>query len=194
MRMLLSALALPLLVAAGAPSLNTQKALPLYQQMDYGPFLCATYEAKAPKGNVAYRGVAVPFELTTTGEGGGKTKAGVIFDTEMLRYMAGWSGGFIKFDGVAFSGAHGANPGPNGTILFSTKPTPGWAKSGDLKDPRTADYVKDPRNVGYGTLPSDWGRYKGLYRSDAGIVFKYTVGGTEVLDMPTVEDVGQGAN
>ena len=194
MRTLLSALALSLLLTAAARPVSAQKPPPTYQLMDYGPFLCATYEAKVPKGNVAYRGVAVPFEVATTGEGGGKIKAGVIFDTEMLRYMVGWSGGFLKFDGVAFSGNHGANPGPSGTVLFSTTPTPGWARNGDLKDPRTADYVKDPRNVGYGTLPADWGRYKGLYRSDSGVVFKYTVGGTEVLDMPSVEDVGQGQN
>ena len=32
-----------------------------------------------------------------------------------------------------------------------------------------------------------WGRYKGLYRTDKGIVFSYTVGDTQVLDMPSVE-------
>jgi glucose/arabinose dehydrogenase len=112
-------------------------------------------------------------------------KAGVIFDTETLRYMAVWSGGFIKLDGVAFSGAHGTNLSPQGTILFSTKPTPGWAKAGDPSDPR------DKYNgIAYGPLPRDWGRYKGLYRTDEGVVFKYTVGNCDVLDMPRVELAG----
>jgi hypothetical protein len=113
-------------------------------------------------------------------------KAGIIFDTEMLRCMAVWHGGFIKFDGVAFSGAHGANPGPQGTILFSTKPTPGWARGGILTDPR-----EKFNGIPYGPLPHDWARYKGLYRTDAGVVFKYTVGSAEVLDMPKLEVIGK---
>jgi hypothetical protein len=112
-------------------------------------------------------------------------KAGIIFDMEMLRYMAVWSGGFIRFDGVAFSGAHGSNPSPAGTILFGTKPTPGWARAGDLTDPRDKH-----RGVAYGPLPRDWARYKGLYRTDAGVVFKYSVGTCDVLDMPGFEVLG----
>jgi hypothetical protein len=155
-----------------------------YDEMNYGPFLCATYASSTPPGNVTHRGVAIPFDLPeqpgeTAPKGGKAGKGGVIFDTELLRYSNVWTGGFIKFDGVAFNGGHGANPGPLGTMLFSTKVGPGWARGGDLKDPR--DKIK---NIAYGPLPRDWGRYKGLYRSDAGVIFKYTVGTTEVLDMP----------
>jgi hypothetical protein len=33
-------------------------------------------------------------------------------------------------------------------------------------------------------LPSNWAHYRGLYRHGSNIVFTYTVGGVEVLDMP----------
>jgi glucose/arabinose dehydrogenase len=105
-------------------------------------------------------------------------KGGAIFDTEMLRYMAVWTGGFLKLDGVAFTGAHGPNPSPLGTMLVTTKPTPGWAHGGSLKD---------PRELAYGPLPRDWGRFKGLFRHDNGVVFKYAIGATEVLDAPSFE-------
>src|SRR5262245_21118298 len=100
----------------------TNTASAQYAQMDYGPFLSHTFTAQASVGKVAYRGVAVPFTLP------GGTKAGCIFDTEMLRPMCAWTGGFVKLTGVVFDGKHGTNPGPDGTILWATKPTPGWAK------------------------------------------------------------------
>jgi glucose/arabinose dehydrogenase len=160
-----------LLLAAGAPA----SAAP-YDQMDYGPFLSATYVAPWPAGNVAYRGVAVPLDGPTT-----TAKAAYIFDTEMLRPMAAWTGQFINYKGVAFDGGHGANPGPDPkktTQIFSTKPSPGWARAGDLKDPRSTIF---------GILPADWARFKGIHRTDAGVVFSYTVGRMQVLEMSTLE-------
>lgn len=132
-----------------------------------------------------YRGVVVPFELPD------KSKAAALFDTELLRYAAVWTGGFIKFDGIIFNGTHGANPAPDGKTLWSTKSNPGWARGGDLKDPREKN--KDPRpntmvaEVPFGPLPRDWGRYKGIYRHEDGVVIEYTVGAAKVLDMPKFE-------
>ena len=37
-------------------------------------------------------------------------EASVLFDTELLRMAAGWTGGYITTHGVAFDGAHGAHP------------------------------------------------------------------------------------
>ncbi|HYV37612.1 MAG TPA: DUF6797 domain-containing protein, partial [Gemmataceae bacterium] len=99
---------------------------------------------------------------------------------EMLLYMSVWTGGFIKYEGVVFDGAHGPNPSPVGKVQFTTKPTPGWAKDGNLNDPR-------PKDMAFGPLPRDWARYKGLYRHDGGVVFEYTVGGASILDMPAFE-------
>jgi glucose/arabinose dehydrogenase len=163
-----------------------------YDEMDYGPFLSATYTAPAPEKNLTHRGIAVRFEARLPADepyevkSGKKTikidpaQCGVIFDTELLRYSAGWSGGFINYRGVVFNGEHGANPAPRGTLAFGTRPTPGWAQNGDLSD---------PRSIPYGPLSRDWARYRGLYRSDKGVMFAYTVGDAAVLDMPTVEVV-----
>ena len=100
---ILPACVLMLLLAAPGTALAQGKKKP-GAQMDYGPFLAATYISAKPKKNkaaddTAYRGVAVPFTLP------GDVQAGVIFDTEMLRYMTVWTGGFIKYEGVVFDGA-----------------------------------------------------------------------------------------
>jgi glucose/arabinose dehydrogenase len=63
-------------------------------------------------------------------------------------------------------------------VGLGTTASPGWGHQGD---------VSDPRPIPHGPLPRGWARYKGLYRSDRGIVFTYTVGDTTILDMPTVE-------
>jgi glucose/arabinose dehydrogenase len=163
-----------------------------YDDMDYGPFISATFVAPIPKNNLSQRGIAIHFEARLPGDQITETKAGkktvkldpgrcgIIFDTELLRYSAGWSGGFINYTGVVFDGGHGANPSPRGTIAFGTTASPGWGHDGDLNDPRP---------IPHGPLPRDWARYKGLYRSDKGIVFSYTVGDCAVLDMPTVEAI-----
>src|SRR4051794_18094802 len=113
-----------------------------FDEMDYGPFISATYTAPTPKDNLTHRGIAVRFSAAVEGEEpvelkqGKKTvksepaQCGVIFDTELCRYSAGWSGGFINFTGVVFDGGHGANPSPRGTLAFATAAGPGWARDG----------------------------------------------------------------
>jgi glucose/arabinose dehydrogenase len=148
-----------------------------YDEMDYGPFLSHTFQL--PNNNITLRGIAVPFTAPLEGEDAKAGKCGVIFDTELLRYSGFWSGGFITWNGVVFNGNHGANPAPVGKVLVATNPTAGVAIGNGKLD--------DPRNYPHGPMPREIGRYKGLYRSDKGIVFSYTIGGTHVLDMPAVE-------
>ena len=53
--------------------------------MDYGPFVSATVGAPWPADNVTLKGIAIRL---------GKQKdAGILFDTELLRVSAGWTGG-----------------------------------------------------------------------------------------------------
>ncbi len=160
--------------------------------MDYGPFISATFVAPTPANNVTHRGIAVHFEARLPGDQIGEAKerrrvvkidpgqCGLLFDTELLRYSAGWSGGFIRYSGVVFDGGHGANPAPRGTIAFGTTASPGWGHDGNLKDPRP---------IPHGPLPRHWAHYKGLYRTDKGVVFSYTVGASTVLDMPNVRAI-----
>ncbi|MFO0965930.1 MAG: DUF6797 domain-containing protein, partial [Gemmataceae bacterium] len=162
-----------------------------FDEMDYGPFISATFQL--PGGNTVYRGVAVKFHVPIDGEKlpepppppkKGKpapapkpAQCGVLFDCEMMRVAGYWSGGFITWNGVAFNGAHGGNPGPAGTLHVATRPTPGWAKDGKFDDPRA---------IPHGPLPRDYLKYKGLYRHEDGIVFSYTVNGVDVLELPSV--------
>jgi len=163
-----------------------------YDEMDYGPFISATFQL--PGGNTALRGVAVEFNVPLdgdmkkdapkdkkgkkTGSGFDPAKCGVIFDTELLRVAGYWNGGFITWTGVAFNGSHGANPGPAGPVQVMTKTGPGWASA--------AGKFEDPREIPHGPLPDGWAKYNGLYRHQDGVVFSYSVNGTEVLDKPSV--------
>lgn len=191
-------------VLAWTCSLHAQPQLRNYEKMDYGPFINATYAIQAPKNNTVYRGCAVGFDVPADAKTVTLAKTGFIFDMELLRPAAFWTVPtpkpadpstdpkdpkkkpktepitFVRMEGVVFSGSHGANPSPNGNLLVVTRPTPGWAKDGTWKD---------PREFGYGPLPRDWARYKGLYRSDDGIVFVYTVGDAVVHEMPSVDNV-----
>lgn len=108
--------------------------------------------------------------------------AGVLFDTELCRYAACWSGGFLNLKGVAFDGAHGTNPSLSGEQRIGTRPLPGVAHDGNLAD---------PREIPHGPLPRPWARYKGLYRHDEGIVLAYTASGRDILDMPGIVAAGQ---
>lgn len=156
-------------------------ALPAaHDRMDYGPFLSATYPAQWPKNNLVHKGVAVRFQVPLDGEAAAKNPGtgGIIFDTELLRLAAGWTGGFVNLKGVVFDGAHGVNPSPAGVQRIGTKAGPGWGRGGDLKDPRP---------IPHGPLPRDWARYRGLYRHEQGTVFAYTVGDCAVLELPAIE-------
>jgi glucose/arabinose dehydrogenase len=155
--------------------------------MDYGRFLSHTVTAPQPAGNVAVKGIAIKLGGTADGAPGGA----VLFDTELCRIAAGWTGGFLDLRGVAFTGEHGSNPSIKGTQLFGTKIAPGWAgPDGRLDDPRprTKDQGAD---MPYGPLPREWAKYKGLYAHGDQVVLSYTLGGVDVLELPGVEKVGE---
>jgi hypothetical protein len=149
---------------------------PLYEKMDYGRFISATIEA--PDGNVTPKGIAIRL-------GSEPEQAAVLFDTELLRYSAGWTDGYLNLDGVAFSGAHGPNPSVRGDIMFATRPAPGWARPG-------SDDMADPRAGGWGPLPREWAKYKGLYRHGDQVVLSYSVGDCDVLEVPGVASTPDG--
>lgn len=153
---------------------------------DYGPFLSASFVLKPGAkfdngsgnfdGPVVARGVAVKFADDWS--------AGAVFDTDTLRWAAGWTGGPLKFTGVIFDGSHG--PAPTLTVppTFTSPEGPGWAKEGSFADPRPDSIAPLPRP---GPLPGDWAKYRGLYVNGTRVIFKYTVGKTEVLDSRDAE-------
>lgn len=181
-----------LLAAFTLLSLTAISTAAPYDEMDYGPFLSHTFVL--PGGNTTLRGIAIPFDAPIEGDkaeqipGKGKkgqpttinpSKCGVLFDTELLRYSGWWNGGFVTWTGVVFNGNHGANPGPAGKVLAATNMTAGCAT--------VEGKLVDPRSYPHGPMAREIGRYKGLYRSDRGIVFSYTVGQSHVFDLPGVE-------
>jgi len=159
--------------AAAAPVADSP-----WQAMDYGPFLTASIEAPEPRTNIAFKGVAINLGANF----GGEHNEAVIFDTDLLRYSAGWTGDFVALKGVVFDGEHWAYPRIAGPQVFGNPTAPGWASG--LK-------FNDPRAVPYGPLPREWAHWQGLYLHGQQVVLAYSVGAMSVLEMPALERSGQ---
>lgn len=156
-----------------------------YEVMDYGRFFSATFHNTQgkptfdQKGCAANKGIAIKLGKDGTG--------GMIFDTELMRMAGGWTGGYLKFTGVVFDGAHGPNPKPaaEAQMFFETNPTgPGWSQGDDFKDPRTLPTGPGAAKIPFGPLPKTWAKYKGLYLHGDDVVLAYSVGTAPVLELP----------
>ena len=145
-----------------------------WEAMDYGPYLTASIEAPEPRTNIAYKGIA----LNLGANFGGDHNEAVVFDTDLLRYSAGWTGDFVALKGVVFDGEHWAYPHIKGDQVFGNRSAPGWAKNGSFTD---------PREYHFGPVPHDWAHWKGLYLNEKKVVLSYTVGSMAVLEMPGLE-------
>ncbi|MEA2710396.1 MAG: hypothetical protein QOF78_2997, partial [Phycisphaerales bacterium] len=147
-----------------------------YDKMDYGPFLASTIEVS--EKNHALKGYAIHL--------GKEQEATIVFDTDLCRFAGGWTGGFLELTGVAFDGAHGTNPKPDGEFVFTAPQLPG-ALAGDYSD----KLAKDPRPRPYGPLPREWAKYKGLHLNGDRVVLHYTVGDVDVYDAPWAKSEGE---
>ncbi len=148
-------------------------------EMDYGPFLNLTVQMPGENPGSTPKGIAIRV--------GAEKEGTLVFDTDLLRVTGGWTGGFVDFKGVAFSGSHGGNPGPVGTVLFRTSASPGWSKAGSFSDPRPLPTGFGASTVPYGPLPKEWAQYKGLYRHGEKVTLSYTVGSASILESPALE-------
>ncbi len=144
-----------------------------YIDMDYGPFLSMTIEADGPGKNIAYKGVMVTLDE--------ETQTYALFDEDLMRYAAAWTGGKLNWRSVIYDGSHNTHPSAVGDQIFGNAIRPGWSISGDFKD---------PRELPWGPLPRGRAHYKGLYLHGDKVVFQYTVGGTLVREMAGLEKVG----
>ena len=170
-------LALVLVLSSMSP-LAAQRGKP-YRAMDYGPFLTATVEV-AP-GNIAQKGICVRVDVGAGGVAEGK--AFLCFETDTLRWAAGWAGaGFIDWRGIIFNGNHNAHPKIVGARTFANPTAPGWGKpeDGSFDDPR----LRGLDGKAYGPLPHAWGHWKGLLRRGDQVVLSYDVGERRVLEVP----------
>src|SRR5205085_2695364 len=85
-----------------------------WYKMDYGPFLSLTLVASFPHDNTTIKGIVVKLGESSAENNHGQSvsdpkEANVCFDTQLLRYAAGWTGGWLNLNNVAFNGAHGVN-------------------------------------------------------------------------------------
>ncbi len=146
-----------------------------WEGLDYGPFVSASITQ--PTG-VTVKGIAV--KLATVTVNGTPTPVSICFDSQLMRVSGGWTGGFLHFNNVAFTGEHGPTPSIAGAMKFQTSVSPVWAgKDGSFTDPRIALYGEP-----FGGTPRDYLHYKGLYRHGDKVIFSYTVNGMDVLDSP----------
>lgn len=146
------------LALAGAAAQNP------WNDMDYGPYQTATISAKDPK-NITHKGLAIRIP--------GPGKATLLFDTELLRASATWTGGWLQLRGTPYDGGHGSWSTLDGDEVTATPVRPGWS--------RDAAFV-DPRDLPYGPLPRSHGRYRGLWLAGDRVTVGYDAFGVDVLE------------
>ncbi|HYE07298.1 MAG TPA: DUF6797 domain-containing protein, partial [Planctomycetota bacterium] len=145
-----------------------------WEAMDYGPFVSASIDSDGPHRHVANKGIAIRLDQ-------GLTQAAVLFDTDLLQYSAGWTGGWLHYRGLIYDGGHGQNPQVAGEIAFSSPASPGCA------DPRAAvGSFADPRPQPYGPLPRDWARWRGLHLDGQRVTLSYDLGTASVAETPSL--------
>jgi hypothetical protein len=134
-------------------------------RMDYGPALgytinCRNFNENRPD-NLALKGLAI--QLATN-------EATVCFDTELLRYAAGWSDGFLDISRTHLDSAKGSHEAfVGGKLVFTSAPQQGWST-----------------NETFSHTPSRW---KGYYRHGRAIVLNYEVAGVEIWEAPAYEPI-----
>ncbi|MDG2212668.1 MAG: hypothetical protein P8M70_02465 [Verrucomicrobiota bacterium] len=150
-----------------------QKRLPRTLQADF-PYTKAAIRQDFPKNAVANKGMAIVVGRESF----------MCFDTDLLRWSAGWTGDYLTEDGVSFKGNHGASPRVAGDQKFGSSVLAGWADS--------KGSFADPRNEPFGPLPETQAKWRGCYVADDHVVLSYTVGKTQIQEEPgSIEKDGQ---
>jgi len=144
-----------------------------YDLMDTGPFMSDTFRGPGDQAEVvAFKGIAIKV--------GPEEDHTFLFDTEMLRMVAGFAGR-MSMSGTPWDGSASGNtymPKERSAYYFLSERTPGWSMDGDWSD---------PRSDGYGPIPREIAKYRGLYRHGSDVLLTYTVGETMVWESPRYE-------
>ncbi len=175
-------------VAAAAllagPATAQEAAGRAWTNMDYGPFKVHSYIVEP--GNNANKGIAIRVD---SGPGGiSKGTEFLLFDTDTLRWAAGWTGpGFIDWNSINYNGRHEIEPALVGDLVFTNPDAPGWSRAGD-------DFA-DTRIVGrggrrFGPQDRNVARWLGHYLHGNRVVLHYRVADAEVLEMGASEGDG----
>lgn len=171
------------LLLAGATGAQELTGDP-WSDMDYGPFKVHSYIVEP--GNNANKGIAIRVD---EGPGGiAKGTEFVLFDTDTLRWAAGWTGpGFMDWNSINYNGRHVIEPSIVGELLFTNPDAPGWSLANE-------DF-RDTRIVGrggrrFGPQDGTVARWLGHYVHGDRVVLHYRVGDTKVLELGASEGGG----
>jgi hypothetical protein len=158
-------------------------------KMNYGPFLTYSVIHRSEKSalDTTLKGVTVRL--------GKQPVAALCFDLETFRVSAAWLSGYLDISHTNLNGYKGEDLAtPYQPVLFTTRSGPGWATT---PDGRFVDLRPEFKAAGtaigktnadlpkhLGLLPPEIARYKGLYLHGEQVIFSYTIGKSDVLDLP----------
>ncbi len=141
-----------------------------FQLTDTGPVLNCSFRYPVGKDQqMAYKATVIKL--------GKKGEAGVAFDRNTMRMVAGWTGGFVNISDRRFGLMN--TPTPKGEMRFALPNGPGWADAEGKWDAGVKRHTAP--------LPKEWAKFGGYYLHDDRVVLKYTVGGIDVLETCQVD-------
>jgi len=164
---------------------NSADSLQLNPFVEPGfPFISTSLDARKlgssfPSDNISARSVALQLG----------DSAYVCFDTDLLRWSAAWTGKFLPMVLMAqisykdFFNKNNKVTTVLGSPQIATGLYPGWSEGKPVfEDIRpAAERSGEPK---WGAVPADKGRWKGLYTYGEKAVLNYSVGSTEVFEIP----------
>jgi hypothetical protein len=167
-------------VAGGAIQGETEPTGKQWLDMNYGPYL--THTVEGPRDNFAYKGLVIRVGGNLENAVSTPDCASMVFDTDLLRWSAAWTGGFLNMSSIVWDGSHGTHPSVRGDLTFHTAMVPGWAPASLRRR------FRDPRELPYGPIPREMAHYKGLYLHGNQAIVSYSVGAGSVLEHAALEE------
>lgn len=111
------------------------------------------------------------------------------FDMDLLRWSVAWSGEFLPMVTMAqvsysdFFNKEDKIPTILGDPKIATGEYPGWSlRAPSFVDPRNPPDQSGPHR--YGPIPSELGRWNGVYLQGDAVGLSYAIGETNILEMP----------
>jgi len=151
--------------------------------VDHGDAIFGHFEASV--NNKAPKGVVIGLE-----EGGvNVAKEHALYDLDTGRLVAFNSGRLLDWRDINYDSKHRVHARLAGELIFESPAGMAWAKPGEVSPGRYPDF-RDPREEAlngrkYGPLPKGYFKYKGLVMTTQNPALHYSIGETEVIEMPS---------
>lgn len=163
-------------VPAAAVERAKQKMKIYRPLMDGGPVVAGIVSGKNAVDSL---GSPKPFRTVNRGlviRLGDRREAAVLFDTELLAFVCGWTGEHVGFlEGREDERAEYRYE-PGGPLHYWMPESVGWASS--------EGHWQDPRERRLGHLPKKWGHYLGREVEGETVTLNYAVHGVTIKDRP----------